>query len=347
VVTAALAGALSSCSASPPAASVNGQVITQGQLDQYLEDWSSSPAYVQDFQAASQQEAQMAASQGQTEPAFTVQGTGSGPDDFGLVWTTGRLSLLVSAAAVHQYLERRGEAPSRLEVAAAWASEDAADPEVWQQLPAPLRSEVAVQDAEHALIEPRLSALKADESLYKAYTSDFWTQVCLRTVDVMVPGPGGGIDMAASRKQAEAIVGELNGTATAASAPRVTSGALYCLTPEQLIDQAPAFRQQVGGLKTGQAVAIAESYGYEVVQVRSRAVIPFDDAVAADIEIVVAASNGQAPAWPVVGEGTDTTLIQILKAATVDVNPLYGSWTTALPAPYVPQVWPAGASSPS
>ena len=347
MVAAALTGALSSCSASPPAATVNGQVISQGQLDQYLEGWASSPVYIQDFQAASQQESQQAAAQGQQEPAFTVQGTGTGPGDYGLVWATGRLSLLVTASALHQYLERRGEAPSRLEVAAAWASENAANPQLWQQLPGQLRSEVAVLDAEHALIEPKLSEASADQALYKMDSRYFWTQVCLRTVDVSVPGRGGGINMAASRKQADEIVGELDGRAAPVSAPPVTSGAFYCQTQEQLIGQPPTFRQQVEALAPGKAVALAQSYGYEVVQVQSRASIPFNKAVAGDIEVVASAHSGQAPAWPVVGEGSDTSLINLLKAAAVQVNPQYGSWTTKLPVPYLPQVWPAGASQPS
>ena len=347
LAAAALAGALSSCSASPPAATVNGQVITQGQLDQYLEAWSSSPAYVKAFQTASELASQEATAQGQQEPAFTVQGTGSGPGDYGLVWVTGRLTLLVSASAVHQYLVRRGEAPSRLEVATAWASEDAANPQMWQQLPARLRAQVAEQDAEHALIEPKLSDLSGDEALYKAASSAFWTQVCLRTVDVSVPGPGGSIDMAASRKQAEEIAGELSGTVPATSAAPVTSGALYCLTPEQLLGQPPGLRQQVGALKPGKAAAMAESFGYTVVQVRSRTEIPFNKKVASDIEVVASASSSQTPVWPVVGVGTDTSLIKLLKTATVQVNPLYGSWTKALPAPYLPQVWPAGAAAPA
>jgi hypothetical protein len=346
LVAVTLAGALSGCSASPPAATVNGEVITQGQLDQWLEAWSSSPAYVQYFKDASAQESEQAASQGQQQPVFTVPGTGSGPGDFGLVWTTGRLSLLVLGSALHQYLERRGEAPSGLEVATAWASEYAADAAVWEQLPAPVRAEVADQDAEHALIEPTSSATSGDEALYKGDSSYFWTRVCLRTVDVTVTGPGGKLDMAASRHQAEEIAAELSGRATSPGAPPVTSGALYCLTPQQLIEQAPGFRDQVKALKTGQAVALAESYGYQVVQVRSRASIPFDKQTAADIEVVASASSGQVPAWPVVGEGTDTSLIKLLKAVTVEVNPLYGSWTAALPAPYLPQVWPAGAGTP-
>ncbi len=263
------------------------------------------------------------------------------------MWTTGRLSLLVTASALHQYLERRGEAPSGLEVATAWASEYAASPQVWQQLPAALRSEVAEQDAEHALVEPKSSDMAGDHELYKDDSSYFWTEVCLRTVDVTVGGPGGSVDMAASRKQADEIAGELSGTLPLSSGPQVTSGALYCLSPERLIEQAPSFRNEVGALKAGQAVALPESYGYQVVQVRSRASVPFDDQTAADIEVVASQSGGQTPAWPVVGEGTDRSLIKVLKTAKVQVNPLYGSWTTALPAPYLPQVWPAGAAAPS
>ena len=341
-----LAGALSSCSASPPAATVNGQVITEGQLDQWLEGWSSSPAYVENFKAASTQESQQAASQGQQQPVFTVPGTGSGPDDFGLVWTTGRLSLLVLASALHQYLRARGEAPSPTELAATWAAEYAVNPAVWRQLPAQLRAEVAEQDAEHALVEPKLSDKSEDKALYKEFSSLFWTGVCLRTVAVTVPGPGGGVNMAASRKQADEIAGVLSGTVASPPAPPVTSGALYCLTPQQLIEQPSAVQLQVNALKTGQAGALPESYGYEVVQVRSRTPVPFDDQTAADIEVVASASTGQTPAWPVVGEGTDTTLIKLLQSVTVQVNPLYGSWTTRLPAPYLPQVWPAGASAP-
>ncbi len=215
VVVATLAGTLSSCSASPPAASVNGQVITQGQLDQWLDEWSSSPAYVKAFEEASAVESQEAASQGQQQPTFSVQGTGSGPGDYGLVWTTGRLTLLVSASAVHQYLQRRGEAPSALEVAAAWASQYAANPPEWEQLPAALRSEVADQDAEHALIEPKSSNLAGDKELYKDESSYFWASVCLRTVDVTVAGPGESVDVAASRKQADEIAGELERHAAA------------------------------------------------------------------------------------------------------------------------------------
>jgi hypothetical protein len=346
LVAAALAGTLSSCSASPPAAIVNGEVITQGQLDQWLEGWSSSPAYVQYFKDASTQESQEAASQGQQQPVFSVQGTGSGPGDFGLVWTTGRLSLLVLGSALHQYLERKGEAPTGLEVATAWASEYAANPPVWEQLPAQVRSEMAEQDAEHALIEPTSSSTSEDEALYKGDGSYFWSQVCLRAVDVTVVGQGGKLNMAAGRKQADEIAAELSGKPTSSPAPPVTSGALYCLTPQLLIEQAPGFRDQVNALKTGQAVALAESYGYQVVQVRSRALIPFNKQTAADIAVVASVSSGQAPAWPVVGEGTDTSLIKLLKAVNVQVNPVYGSWTVALPAPYLPQVWPAGAAAP-
>ena len=39
--------------------------------------------------------------------------------------------MLVSALAVHQYLAKRGEAPSYLERSAVWASEEASISERW------------------------------------------------------------------------------------------------------------------------------------------------------------------------------------------------------------------------
>jgi hypothetical protein len=51
--------------------------------------------------------------------------------------------------------------------------------------------------------------------------------------------------------------------------------------------------------------------------------------------------------WPVQGDAGGTGLSKILKAADVEVDPTFGSWTTKLPAPpYIPQVWPAGQASP-
>ena len=347
VVTTLGAAGLSACSTSPPAASVNGDVITEAQLAQNLKAWAGSPAYVKAFNEASKLQAAQYAAQGQQVPAFTVEGTGSGPDNFGLEWTTGRLTAMVSAIAVQQYLQRHGRAPSELQRAAAWSSEQAADPQVWPQLPQQLRSEVAQSAADLALVQPGTPDLKTAAQFFKAHASYFWSQVCLTTVDVSVPGPNGTTDLTASRKQAEAVAAQLSGAPGTSGQPPVTGEARYCIVPEQLVQQPPAFAAEVSALQPGSAAILPESYGYQVVQVRSRTAIPFDEPVAAVIDVIASGAGTSAYTWPVQGDANNTGLTTILKASSVDVNPSYGTWTTALPAPpYIPQVWPAGQSSP-
>ncbi len=342
-----LGGSLSACTTSPPAASVNGQTITQTELAQNLRMWASSPAYVAAFDHASKVQEEEYAAQGETVPAFSVTGSGSGPGNFGLPWSTGRLTLLVSWLAVHQYLQRRGEAPSYLEREAAWSSEEAAAPQVWPQLPQKLRSSVVEADAELAVVQSKAPNLKSAEEFYKANQSSFWALVCVTSIDVSAPGAGGTVDMAASQKQAQAVANELTAAANGGPAPTAGTGARYCLTPEQLIQQPAVFRQEVNALAPGKAGLVAQSWGYEVVQVRTRTLIPFNPQVASVIGVVSLGAGTVAYTWPVQGDASNTGLIRILKAADVKVDPSFGSWTTALPAPpYIPQVWPAGEGSP-
>lgn len=342
-----LGASLSACSSSPPAAIVNGQVITQPELSHYLQGWESSPAYVSGFDQASKAQSQQYAAEGETVPAFTVVGTGSGPGNFGLPWTTGKLTELVTGMAVRQYLESRHETPSYIELSAAWAGEEADLPQVWPQLPAALRSSVAQDSANLALVQTKAPNLRTAEQFYKTGLSSFWSQVCLTTLDATVSGPNGTVDMAASRKQAEAIVSQVSTATSGAAASSVAVGARYCLTPEQLIEEPLEFRQQVYGLAPGKAGIVPQSWGYEVVLVRSRTIIPFNAQVATVIGVVALGAGTDTYSWPVQGDTSDTGLIKVLKAASVKVDPAFGSWTTALPTPpYIPQVWPAGESNP-
>ena len=246
-VAGVLGASLSACSTSPPAAMVNGQVITQTELSQNLQWWASSPAYVASFDQASKAQSEQYASQGETVPAFTVAGTGSGPGNFGLPWTTGRLTQLVSAVAVHQYLADRGESPSYLQHSAAWASEEASIPQVWPQLPQQLRSSVADEGAELAMVQVKPPNLTSAEQFYKNNLSSFWSQVCLTSIDVSVSGRSGTVDMAASQKQAESVAAELTAASAGGAAPTVGNGARYCLSPEQLIVQPAVFRRSSTG----------------------------------------------------------------------------------------------------
>lgn len=249
--------------------------------------------------------------------------------------------------AVHQYLEGRHEAPSYLEFSAAWASEEADLPQVWPQLPAAVRTSVAQESADLALVQTKPPSLRTAEQFYKANLSSLWSQVCLTTLDSSIAGPNGTVDMTASLKQAEKTASQLTAATSGATVPSVAVGARYCLSPEQLIEQSPVFRQQVNALAPGKAGVVPQSWGYEVVLVRSRTIIPFNAQVATVIGVVALGAGTDTYSWPVQGDTSDTGLIKILKAASVRVDPAFGSWTTALPAPpYIPQVWPAGESSP-
>jgi hypothetical protein len=197
------------------------------------------------------------------------------------------------------------------------------------------------------MVQAKPPILASAEQFYKQNLPSFWSQVCLTSIDVSVPGPNGTIDMTASQKQAEAVAAELTAASAGGATPTVGNGARYCLSPEQWIVEPAAFRQVVYGLAPGKAGMVAQSWGYEVVQVRSRTLIPFNSQVASVIGVVALGAGPTAYTWPVQGDVSGTGLTRILKAADVKVDPAYGSWTTALPSPpYIPQVWPAGQAAP-
>jgi len=225
---------------------------------------------------------------------------------YGLFWATETLAAMAEAAAVHQYLARRGVGPTPTELAAAWAAEDAEQPQVWQQLPAQLRAAAASRDAEMALAETKARISSTDLKFYREHVASFWSQVCLRSVDVTVAGAQG-------LREAETI---------AANPRQMVGFAAYCLTPDGFTAQSRPFRALVGGLAPGHAGPVAESYGYEVVQVTSRTEIPFSRAVAKDID-VVAVQGGSEQQPP-----SNSSIAAICKAAHIKVNPRYWPWST-------------------
>ncbi len=99
----------------------------------------------------------------------------------------------------------------------------------------------------------------------------------------------------------------------------------------------PALTSLVNSLAPGHTAYLREKWGYKVLQVTSRAQIPYSSAIAADIEVVT--SYGGAQGQP----NSQTKIIDVLKSAKVRVNPEYGLWASTLPSPYAPQVLPPGS----
>jgi len=329
LVVAVLAVSLSACSTSPPAATVDGQVITEAQLSQELQWWASSPAYVASYDAASYAQYEQQQLQGGQAKWFKVQGDGSGPGNFGTVWASQVLANMVEAVAVRQYLARHHLAPTPTELAAAWAAQAAAEPRAWPQFPPPLRAAVAERDADHALVEGPLpaGAEAVARRFYTAHAAQFWSQVCVRVADIPQVGAAGAAQAAR----------------LAARPGRMTGWASYCLSPEELLARPAAFQAEVAKLGPGQGGYLRRSYGYQVVVVASRQPVGFSPAVAKVIYVASQeqsqqTSSADTPAY------RDAAVVAILKAARVEVNPQYGTWVD-LPASYPgypPVILPAG-----
>ena len=332
-----VAGALlSGCGTAPYAATVNGEAISVQELAAEARHWASSPAFVkyQDAQFLAQ-EAQ-AQAQGQTNvPNNTVEGNGTGPNVYGMYWTTLQLSDMITAVALHQYLAARSNLPTTTQVAAAWSAEWANDPTIWSEVGQAARTSGATYDAYRAQVLP-LGNAKADAQFYAAHKAYFWTSVCLLEDDVAVSGRGGTVNMAASRSQAEHVAAQLTANPSAPPAS-VSGGSRYCLSPEQLLERRAGFEAKVNSLAPGHVALLRENWGYRVLLVTSRSQIPYSRAIAGDIEVVTTAGGAQGQ------PNSESRIIGVLKAARVRVNPAFGSWAANLPSPYAPQVLPPGA----
>ena len=148
---------------------------------------------------------------------------------------------------------------------------------MWPQLPQQLRSEVAQWVADLALVQPGTTGPENRSAILQGPRIIFLVAGVPDDGGRFGAGPNGTTDLTASRKQAEAVAAQLSGAPGTSGQPPVTGGARYCLVPEQLVQQPPAFAAEVSALQPGSAAILPESYGYQVVQVRSRTAIPFDE----------------------------------------------------------------------
>jgi hypothetical protein len=318
LLVAGLGVGLSGCGTAPAAAIVNGQKISVQQLDQQMSEWASSPAYRKIYDQSSIQQALQS---GNSNPqGVTVEGSGTGNEVYGRQWAAMELTLMIDAAAVRQYLAAHHEAPTSQQVAAAWASEEATNPQMWEQLSPQARTQAAQQDAQAALLYGKASSGTADEQFYKRHQADFWSQVCLARSDVVVSGPNGTVNNAASRRQAESEAQAWSGAGQSSGAPQ--SAAQSCDSGEQLLQEGEGFFKTMNGLPVGATAAIPANPGYQVVKVLSRQTIPYASWDATDIELV-SQRNGNHFEFPISEGGID----KVVNRAHVSVNIAYGAWT--------------------
>lgn len=331
-VTALLATTAAGCDATPNAATVNGEGISQSSLNSTLSDLAaSSPA-----QCALQLEY---ATTGQAPSRITGAGQGTVTQEAaGFVLTN-----LVLSQVIHQDLARRGDRVSASDVAAAKADLTAQLSQTeseYQSSNAPLPascSAVTSNPLDH--LSPRLSdaiigSLAAQEVLgarishtdistgglehfYSQHPSDF-RQVCLAVV------------FATSQAAAQAIHDKIAAgqsfTAAAADAGVDTNvtqnGQTVCLVPGQVISafgQQPAstiYAAAVGTLLAPVAYTGSGSTDYLVMKVVGHQEVPFSQEEVNIRETLLSSAS----------TATERELKRAVATAHVWVNPQYGSW---------------------
>jgi hypothetical protein len=305
------------CDSSPFAASINGQVIRQTALNAELRQFAGNAEYV------------TLVKQGVVSAPVTVAGTGTGT--YTSTWTASVLSRMILAAAVHQRLERSHHLPSPAQYAATRAVDSVLyGPGAWDAFSAAFRTTIVGQDADLATYEPDTVSTAQLQGAEAEYSTQLFSNVCVRTVAVFVNGANGQVDFAASLAAAQAVAARIQASPSTAS-----GGSLTCYSAAALETEPLPFVLSVLDLKTGTAGAPQKTAdGYTVTAVTSRTQIPVSSELGRAFSVAVNQNQHL----------TTPASSALLGQTRVKVNPLYGTWKSGSRGAYavVPPVAPSG-----
>jgi hypothetical protein len=312
------------CDSSPFAASINGQVIKQTALNAELRQLAGNPYYL----------ALAKAGQGVFPKPVTVAGVSSGT--YNSTWTAGVLTDIAIGSVVHQHLERTGRLPGAAQYDATRAVDSILyGVGAWGRFSPSFRSTLVGRDADLAMVEPNLLTAAQVSAVEANYSTQLFSNVCVRQIAVDVNTPSGAVDDAASLAQAKAIVAQITASP---SAP--VGGAVTCYTAAEFETLSLNFVLGILNLKTGAAAApVKTADGYEVTAVTSRTQIPAGTPLALAYSVALNQTRGQ----------TAQVISGLLAPAHVKVNPLYGTWTGGGKQSFgiTPPAVPASSSAPS
>jgi hypothetical protein len=251
----ALSLSASACDTSPYAAGVNSQVIKEVALNAELQEWSSSPDYVN------------AVNSSESSNGLTV--AGQAPGTFSTKWVAGVLGGMIDAAIFRQQLEATGQVASPgLEDAA--NSVNAISQVGWDQFSAGFRQTLVARLADESLLTPPSVPVATLKTVYDQYTRYFFTQICTQQ--------SSAFDEAAAK---------------ALQASGVPNGHLACYDQTAFATQPPSFQSAVLGLAVGStAPPIKTVYGYLVVKTVSRMDQGFTPDVQRVLSTAVLAAQG-------------------------------------------------------
>ncbi|MBV9661369.1 MAG: peptidyl-prolyl cis-trans isomerase [Acidimicrobiales bacterium] len=221
----------------------------------------------------------------------TVVGAG-GPGTYSSSFVATILGTTIQGSILRQRLVATGQLPTSSEVTAARAVEAAGDSQAWNQFPQSLRTTLVEHLADQAVLTPISSDAATVQSAFGQIEAYLFSNLCLN----------------------EASVPTL-GAAQALAAGSAVTATPVCFDQAAMEDQPADFRDAVLKLTPGQvSQPIKTSFGYQVVQLQTKDSPGLDDGVRRVLSAVIATS---APA----------EITQLVNAASVKVNPAYGTWS--------------------
>lgn len=226
---------VSACDASPYAANVNGQVVSQLALNNQLKQYAANQAFVSSLSSGNN---------------LSVAGSG-GSGTYSKTFVNVILTRLVVDMIVSQHLEATNSPPPPDAYQASRAIWELTGSSYWSSFPASIRSSLVQQSADLAQLVPASTLAPVQSQLHQAYLQIqpyLFSQLC--------------VVQASAFNHADAQALAANG---------VVNGSHLCFSQAQFEEQPAAYQNAVRPLKVGQvSQPITTSYGYSVVKLTSR-----------------------------------------------------------------------------
>jgi len=311
VAALALCLAASACDSSPYAVMVDNHALSQSTLNGQLSQLSANRAFIQTVES----------SQG-----AGIHVTGDGSASYSSEWTAAVLTAAATAAAVHQHLVATGNLPSQAQIQAVQAVDAAAYSSglTWYQFTPAIRALIVQRDADMAQVVPTGPNVNPGslKRVAHAYATSLFTRVCLRTIEVSVPGAGGNVNFPASQAKAKAVVAAINKAGTAGANRPSLGGSVDCYGQTGFAGlPLPVVKGALQAKAGAAAPPERNSDGYQVVGVVSRTPLDttsheFSQAISVLVQVNSLYSGGS----------TVPAIKSLVSRAHVRVDPMYGTW---------------------
>jgi hypothetical protein len=314
VLAAAAALVLAGCaSLSPYAAKVNGERISQGDLDRELKAIGGNRTYLADLE------------QGLAQEGARVRGDGNGTYDTGFVARV--LNRRIALEVIHQEVQRRrlrvGPAElrrARAGVALSFGNDAQASRKIFGSFPAAYQKELVRTSAEVVALQGVLGDVDTSPAAVRAFydaNPSLFTQTCVRHILVdtaekaaeLKARIAAGEDFGAiARTDSKDNQGPGGGSAG-------QGGALGCITQQQTQQLVPEFAAAMNVLPPGVVSdPVQTQFGFHLIQITERRTQTLEEATPEITQRLQEQGNG----------AIGTFVGSALGRAKVVVNPRYG-----------------------